>query len=536
MNRFLLSICVIAIILLLALSLVRWFDPVNEQIRTTRGQIAREQMQRTAELWLWAKRTLIIVGVLALSVAAMGTGLAVSRRLHIWARSVHAKDALYPQLVNIYASDPANERGAQPAAALVHGNLTRLTGSTIKQILNPRRDEAMLPQPDAQLLLPDHASIYTAPTPNQLSLPVGVNQDGHVTVPVANFGSGIIGGLMGLGKSEVIAAMIAGLLRQDSSGKLWQMGLIDMKGGADFGRVPDTLSAMRWPAARDPGTALSLVSAVRTEIDQRYQRFAEAGVPNIEAYNNAHVRVPYILMFVDEIMFLTMPAGDRAMGKEERQQSAEFISQMVKAASVGRAAGVGFIMATQRPSAQVIPTILRDLCSFRLAFHCANTQSSIAVLGQSGAEALPHDPGHALMLRGNEPVQLRTYMADVASGKFDRFVRGLPTDSEPIQLPIQEPIYRLEAEKPSRAVTFLTDIPIPTDIRDSANLNDQQRRKIIRTWYECGRDDNSRQSLNEIQRRLWPDRGLGGDKFWLVQGVMREHFESQGKPLPWETK
>ena len=65
---------------------------------------------------------------------------------------------------------------------------------------------------------------------------------------------------MGMGKSEAIASMIVGLLRQDASGRGVQLGICDMKGGLDFGRIPSDLAALRWPVAATREAAFEMVS------------------------------------------------------------------------------------------------------------------------------------------------------------------------------------------------------------------------------------------------------------------------------------
>ena len=355
---------------------------------------------------------------------AAGHALEHVRRLFL----VYPIDGLYPQRHPWLRALPAdNQPLAQVAAAFVHGNVVRLPASPLRQ-LQPALDMPALTAPEPAPQLPGRSLIYEAQLAGTLALPIGIGANGPVLFPLRNLGNGVIGGLQGLGKSEQIAAMIAGLVRQDASGRSLQLAICDMKGGADFGRIPDDLQALRWPVARTPEAALALMAALLTEIDRRDRLFAVAGTPNIEAFNRAsgQERLPYVIAFVDEIMFLTMPATDRSQGREAQLLAQAFISQAVRVSSIGRNAGVALVMATQRPSAEVIPTILRDLAGWRIAFRCANVHSSIAVLGQGGAEALPHLPGRCLVHRSETPVLVQSYMADLEGGRFDMCIARLP--------------------------------------------------------------------------------------------------------------
>ena len=189
---------------------------------------------------------------------------------------------------------------------------------------------------------------------------------------------------MGMGKSEAIASMIVGLLRQDASGLGVQLGICDMKGGLDFGRIPGDLAALRWPVAASREAAFEMVSAAWSEIEWRNRLISEAGYSRLEAYNaTASKPIPYLFLFVDEMRVLTGPALQSGGDREIKRMSQAFIDQAIKITSLGRAAGVGIIMATQKPSSTSIPTDIRDICGMRLAFYCTTGDASRAVLGEA---------------------------------------------------------------------------------------------------------------------------------------------------------
>jgi FtsK/SpoIIIE family len=320
-----------------------------------------------------------------------------------------------------------NERLAQIASAIAsHEGSLGGTGSAWRRLLDaPEPETLQLAAPEPEL--PTEVHIQSALLPaGQLALPIGITANGPLALPLRNLGNGVVGGLQGTGKSECLSAMMAGLLRQDASGRQLQIAVADMKGGVDFGRIPADLAALWQPVARELSEAQALIAALMAEVERRNRLLAEANVANIEAANRAGANLPYLLAFVDEIAFLTMPANERAQEKELRELSQTFISAAVRVSMVGRAAGVALVMATQRPSAAVIPTMLRDLAGWRIAFRCRNPDSSRAVLDEAGAEALPSVPGRCLVSAGGGAVLAQSYMSDIEHGHFDAFLARLP--------------------------------------------------------------------------------------------------------------
>lgn len=440
----------VIVLIVVGLGALNWFAEGQAELRSEEAQQALEQMRLLAPLWLAVKRVAIAsLGIasgslaMILAVVAIATLFATPNLVRAtWVRSWLVKPgrygAQYPALAvpdresgHIRILPPVNEPGAQKVAALTTGLQpdVRLQGSAARAALRNDPNETIMPESEPLLLPPPKASIYTAPISDQLHLAVGVDGHGPVQLPLRDLGSGIVGGLPGMGKSEAVASMIAGLLRQDSSGERIQLAIADLKGGVDFGRIPDDLAALAWPVAKDPAGGLDLVLHVWTEIERRQRLMERAGTARVEVYNQRPgvKPLPYLFLFLDELMMLTMAAEERGVDKATRQQSAEFNGKAIRVVSVGRALGVSMIGATQRPSGTVIPTQLRDMCGLRLAFKCMTLDASKAVLGVGGAELLPADPGLALLMRDDaQPRQIRTYLAGLDSGKFDRFTHPLP--------------------------------------------------------------------------------------------------------------
>lgn len=438
------------VVILLVVIVLGWFGPGQDELRAEQTEIKREHAVELAPLWLAVKRVLIsALGVAAGSIAViLASGALISllaipdakryARIRSWQIRPMRHGALYPTLAapdgsgHIKVLDPVNEGGAQKVAALTTGLQpdVKLLGSAARAALRNDPNETMMPEPETiQPPLPEKLLIYGAPLSDQLHLPIGHDGHGPVQLPLRDLGSGIVGGLPKMGKSECVGSMMAGLLRQDATGQRIQLAVSDLKGGLDFGRMPENLAGLAWPVAKSPEEAVALVNNVWEEVERRQKLLERAGAARVEVYNQRSgvEPLPYLFLVIDELAMITMAAEERGMDRATRQQSAEFNGRAVRIVSVGRALGISMIGATQKPSGAVIPTQLRDMCGFRIAFRCMTSDASKAVLGVSGAEELPEERGLALFLGDQaQPRRIRTYLAVIDGGRFDRFVRGLP--------------------------------------------------------------------------------------------------------------
>lgn len=131
--------------------------------------------------------------------------------------------------------------------------------------------------------------------------------------------------------------------------------------------------------------AIEVLRGLQTEMDARYERLMAEGRRKI----GRHDGVPVVLAVFDEVAYFSATVG-------ESKQQKEFTALLRDLVARGRAAGVIVIAATQRPSADIIPTSLRDLFGYRWAFRCSTEASSDVVLGhgwaQRGYSATDVDP------------------------------------------------------------------------------------------------------------------------------------------------
>lgn len=358
----------------------------------------------------------------------VGGAVAIVQRMARANRRIYAdrSTGLYPTIDHgkgRYVS--LNEPGAQSLAALASAAGRRPTAALAGRVIdahysngNPQPqpfDVPALPEPAARF--PARAEVYNAPLPRALALPVGVAGDGRpVALPLRNLGNVLVGGLPGGGKSELLASMMAGLLRQDASGRTVQVAAVDTK-LVSFGLLPN-LAALYAPPALTLEDAHGLVASLAGEVQRRFELLHAARVRSLEELEHTTgERLPYLACFVDELADLST---DPDKARRDR-----FLALAQEIGRKGRAAGVALVMATQRPSADVIPSSLRNLAGAAVAFRVSRNHDSIAVLGEPGAETLPAVPGRCLVKHA-DVAQVQGYAAGLEGGTFDRFCAALP--------------------------------------------------------------------------------------------------------------
>ena len=147
---------------------------------------------------------------------------------------------------------------------------------------------------------------------------------------------------------------------------------------------------------KKPKDAEKILRSLCTEMDERYELLSKAGVNKITLYNerfkerklrpdHGHRFLPYIVVVVDEYADLTMTTG---AAPEARAASRSITNSIIRLAQKGRAAGLHVILATQRPSVDVISGIIKSNFPMRIAFRVASRVDSMTILDAPGAEKL----------------------------------------------------------------------------------------------------------------------------------------------------
>lgn len=204
-----------------------------------------------------------------------------------------------------------------------------------------------------------------------LRVPVGMAVDGSgVMARIDKLPHLLVAGTTGSGKSVWLTSILTHLATHAKPTDV-QMMMVDPKRVelAMFADIPH----LTRPVAKDVSSAVELLDAAVEEMEARYDRLERAGKRDIAELEDAP---PYLVVAVEEMADLMMTAGKRAE------------AAIVRLLQVGRAAGVHLLLATQRPSADVITPLIKANTPSRLAFAVQSHTDSGVALGQSGAEAL----------------------------------------------------------------------------------------------------------------------------------------------------
>lgn len=185
----------------------------------------------------------------------------------------------------------------------------------------------------------------------------------------------LVAGTTGSGKSVLINAFIASLLFRNSPDEL-KLILIDPKRVelSNFNGIPHLLT----PVITEPEKILSALKWAMAEMDRRYKLFQSVGARNIQGYNelSGFQALPYIVIFIDELADLMMFAP------------VEVEDSITRIAQLARATGIHLVVATQRPSVDVITGLIKANIPCRIAFNVSSMVDSRVILDTPGAEKL----------------------------------------------------------------------------------------------------------------------------------------------------
>ena len=225
----------------------------------------------------------------------------------------------------------------------------------------------------------------------------------------------LIAGTTGSGKSVCINTIILSLLYRHTPDKC-KFILIDPKmlELSTYEGIPHLLC----PVITEAKKAASVLGWVVKEMESRYRLMTKEGVRNIDGYNAKHkLPMPYIVVVVDEMSDLMLVAG------KEIENYIQKLSQMA------RAAGIHIIMATQRPSVDVITGTIKANFPTRISFQVTSKIDSRTILGEQGAEQLLGKGDMLYMSSANRIV--RIHGPFVSDNEIEKINNSLRTQAEP---------------------------------------------------------------------------------------------------------
>ena len=252
-----------------------------------------------------------------------------------------------------------------------------------------------------------------------LTVALGKDIAGHpILGDLAEMPHVLIAGATGSGKSVMLNAIIAGLLFRCTPLDV-RLLMIDPKRVefTNYNNIPHLLI----PVVTNPRAAAGALKEMLREMEQRFERFAEAGVRNIQAFNSLPdgERLPFIVIIIDELADLMMIAP------------ADFEDVICRLAQMTRATGIHMVLATQRPSVDVITGLIKANIPSRIAFAVSSQVDSRTILDMPGAEKLL-GKGDMLYMPVAAPRPVRAQGAFVADSEIQALVTWWKAQGKPV--------------------------------------------------------------------------------------------------------
>ena len=247
---------------------------------------------------------------------------------------------------------------------------------------------------------------------NKLPIALGKNISGIPIIgDLTSMPHLLIAGTTGSGKSVCINTIILSLLYRHTPEKC-KFILIDPKmlELSTYEGIPHLLC----PVITEAKKAASVLGWVVKEMESRYRLMTKEGVRNIDGYNSKHkLPMPYIVVVVDEMSDLMLVAG------KEIENYIQKLSQMA------RAAGIHIIMATQRPSVDVITGTIKANFPTRISFQVTSKIDSRTILGEQGAEQLLGKGDMLFMSSANKMIRIHApFVSDNEIEKINNYLRS----------------------------------------------------------------------------------------------------------------
>jgi S-DNA-T family DNA segregation ATPase FtsK/SpoIIIE len=321
---------------------------------------------------------------------------------------------------------------------------------------------------------------------SNLTLGLGQDVSGHaVAADLGGMPHLLIAGTTGSGKSVCVNSIITCLLLQNKPDEL-QFVMIDPKRVelTYYNGIPHLLA----PVIVELENVVGSLKWISREMDERYRRFAREGVRNITEFNRRmetihQPKLPLLVVVIDELADLMMLAPD---------ETERLITRM---AQLARATGIHLVIATQRPSVDVVTGIIKANFPARVAFAVASSVDSRVILDQPGAERLlgrgdmlfqAPDASSPVRMQGSfvsemELNRLIRYWKNAAmGGEVTRPTTAMPEEMIPVGVPLKQvPLWEeVEAEDEAEDELYGEAVEIVRNMR-RASISLLQRRMRI---------------------------------------------------------
>ncbi len=318
----------------------------------------------------------------------------------------------------------------------------------------------------------------------QLPLVLGKDTSGRALIAdLTGMPHILIAGSTGSGKTVCVNSIIMGLLYYATPEDL-KFVMVDPKMVelAVYNKIPHMLT----PVVTDTRKAAQTLNWIVLEMENRYKLFASCGVRNIQSFNSRPiseealkemesvqsenvmpVRLPYIVVVIDELADLMMVAQDKVE------------AAIMRLAQLARAVGIHLILATQRPSVDVITGVIKANFPARLSFKVASKIDSRTVLDTNGADALI-GKGDMLFLQPGDPKPVRGQASLVTDEEINSVVKFVAEQRKPEYHPEMKAILEGKIAKGAEEKDELFDeaVAIVLETGQASTSNLQRRLRL----------------------------------------------------------
>jgi len=310
---------------------------------------------------------------------------------------------------------------------------------------------------------------------NKITVPLGLDVAGHAKVgDLTKMPHVLIAGQTGSGKSVCINSWIASILFRASPQEV-RMIMVDPKRVelTPYNGIPHLLT----PVIVEPEKVLSALKWAVTEMEDRYKKFTEVGVKNIEGYNNlsGFQQMFYILIFIDELAEIMLFSPS------------EVEDNVCRLAQMARAVGIHLVLATQRPSVNVITGLIKANIPSRISFAVASVTDSRVVLDTPGAEKLL-GRGDMLYLPPELAKPVRVQGCFVSDKELNNLIENLKTqqttqyNDEITNLPVSSGHGSIKLASPDEEHDVLFEAAIQL-VRDSGKASSSLMQRRLKLGY-----------------------------------------------------
>jgi len=304
---------------------------------------------------------------------------------------------------------------------------------------------------------------------SKLAVSLGLDVSGKAfTADIGRMPHVLIAGQTGSGKSVCINSFLGSILFRASPSEV-KLILVDPKRVelTAYNGIPHLLT----PVIVEPEKVISALRWLMAEMDRRYKLFAQAGARNIDSYNemSGFQALPYIILFIDELADIML------------YSPVEVEDAITRIAQMSRATGIHMVLATQRPSVDIITGLIKANIPCRIAFAVSSQVDSRVILDTQGAEKLL-GKGDMLYLPPEQAKPIRIQGAFISDREISKVVNFLKNQGIKVQ-------YTEEVTKMTKSGIA----PVPGIDGDVDELFNQAVKEICQ--YE-------RASASLLQRRL----------------------------------